>query len=153
MHEYKIWRYLLCINIQKAKKQKAKAKKVFCQVLDILCNVLWYFLFIDRTYIYVCTNSLVDTIRPMISMTITMIESYYMSMSKARKKDITSWGQSIIYITDLTISYSKVQTIPSLTDEKTLSRFSLQYAKLRMIQHFFCEMLTTCYQVTHPLFM
>ena len=38
------------------------------------------------------------------------------------------------------------------TDEKTLYRFSLQYAKLRMIQHFFCEMLTTCYQVTHPLF-
>ena len=63
-----------CIVHRKAKKAKGKAKKVFCQVLDILCNVLWYFLFIDRTYIYVCTNSLVDTIRPMISMTITMIE-------------------------------------------------------------------------------
>ena len=60
---------------RKAKKQKAKQKKVFCQVLDRLCNALWYFLFIDRKYIYVCTNSLVDTIRPMISMTITMIES------------------------------------------------------------------------------
>ena len=64
-----------CIVHRRAKKQRGKkAKKVFCQDLDILCNVLWYFLFIDRTYIYVCTNSLVDTIRPMISMTITMIE-------------------------------------------------------------------------------
>ena len=67
---------------RKAKKQKAKQKKVFCQVLDILCNVLWYFLFIDRTYIYVCTNSLDDTIRPMISMTITMIESMSTKLGK-----------------------------------------------------------------------
>ena len=68
---------ILIIYVQESsiqKSKKAKAKKVFCQVLDRLCNVLWYFLFIDRTYIYVCTNSLVDTIRPMISMTITMIE-------------------------------------------------------------------------------
>ena len=66
--------YVQECSIQKSKKAKGIAKKVFCQVLDILCNVLWYFLFIDRTYIYVCTNSLDDTIRPMISMTITMIE-------------------------------------------------------------------------------
>ena len=73
--------YVQECSIQKSKKGK-KAKKVFCQVLDILCNVLWYFLFIDRTYIYVCTNSLVDTIRPMISMTITMIESMSTKLGK-----------------------------------------------------------------------